>query len=113
MCVTRTIHLNLIPKKLYLIMTTERDSIGLVHWTSERFNQDREGLCSLNHFYEDNDPRIRQAKDVWGGSLWIVGYSDPIILTHPQKNLAAVGGEVIVLRENGSLSYLHPSAIVY
>ncbi|KKS94907.1 MAG: hypothetical protein UW68_C0005G0003 [Candidatus Collierbacteria bacterium GW2011_GWB1_44_6] len=85
-------------------MTTEIGFWGIVHWTSERFGKDMENLSPTDHFFEDNDPRIKLVKDKWGDEVWIVGYTDP----RPQVSGKELRGKVlgIRVRDNCLMSFI-------
>jgi len=94
-------------------MTEKRDSISN-HWISERFARDVEGLSRRDHFYEDDDPRIRLTTDRWGDEVFIVGYCDPIKLVAPIRSTGEteICPWIIGIRvRDDCLAYYDPSSI--
>lgn len=93
-------------------MTEKRDSFS-IHWTSERLGKDIENLNLLDHYYEDNDPRIRLTTDRWGDEVIIVGYSDPIEFPFTLPNgETKLSPQIIAIRiRDNCLGHYHPESI--
>ena len=93
-------------------MAFERDELGLGHWQSDRFGKDKQNCGSLDTYWDDNDPRIKQYEDIWGSTGWIVGWSEGIELSCPMGKFTKIEGVYIVLRDkDNAVMTVHPNAI--
>lgn len=93
-------------------MTETRNQFS-VHYTSKRFEIDSPGHSPLDHFFEDNDPRITITTDRWGEEVIIVGYQEPIDYPVNSPSLINIDqGMILGIRiRDHCLGAWHPQSI--
>lgn len=79
-------------------MTENMDSL-FHHYSSDRFDFTVQ-KCNLGeHFFDDDDPRIRITTDRWGDEIIIVGFTDAINISDPlSPEKIKISGRIIGLR---------------
>lgn|SRR3989339_586347 len=97
---------------IFYNMSFEKDDLGLGHWYSDRFGKERHNCCELDTYWEDDDPRIVRAVDIWGDTGWIVGWSEGIELPCPMGKFSRIEGVYLMLRDKDlAVMGVHPNAI--
>lgn len=79
-------------------MTENMDSL-FHHHSSDRFDFTVQNCNPGEHFFNDDDPRIRITTDRWGDEIIIVGFTDAIYLSDPlSPEKIKISGRVIGIR---------------
>jgi hypothetical protein len=85
-------------------MTEKINKGGDVHWISKRLGVDKNHLVPGCHFFEDDDPRMREVTLKWGEKVWVIGWDE--------RDFAGDLEWVVVYEEDGSVCSVHPEAII-